>query len=178
MQGCESWPRLTRHNLPEQDLLLPASLRDWLPENHLAYCVSDAVDQLGLSAIGSVYEEEDRGQPPYHPRMMVKILVHGYYVGLFSSRRMQKRLVEDVAFRVLAADHEPDFWSLSDFRKIHLKALEELFQQELRLALEVGALKLGRVALDRNKVKANASKHKVMSYGRMEETERPAQGSA
>jgi len=78
----------------------------------------------------------------------------------------------------LAADHEPDFWSLSDFRKIHLKALEELFQQELRLALEVGALKLGRVALDRNKVKANASKHKVMSYGRMEETERPAQGSA
>jgi transposase len=158
--------------LPEQDLLLPPSLRDWLPENHLAYCVSDVVDQLDLSAIESVYEEEDRGQPPYHPRMMVKILVYSYCVGVFSSRRMQKRLVEDVAFRVLAAGHEPDFRTLSDFRKIHLKALEELFQQVLGLALEVGALKLGRVALDGSKVKANASKHKAMSYGRMNETEK------
>jgi transposase/ribonuclease HI len=158
--------------LPEQALLLPPSLRQWLPENHLVYCVSDVVDQLDLSAIESVYEEEDRGQPPYHPRMMVKILVYGYCVGVFSSRRMQKRLVEDVAFRVLAAGNEPDFRTLSDFRKIHLKALEELFQQVLRLALEVGALKLGRVALDGSKVKANASKHKAMSYGRMEETEK------
>src|SRR6516225_872462 len=158
--------------LPEQDLLLPPSLRDWLPENHLAYCVSDVVDQLDLSAIESVYEEEDRGQPPYHPRMMVKILVYSYCVGVFSSRRMEKRLVEDVAFRVLAAGHEPDFRTLSDFRKIHLKALEELFQQVLGLALEVGALKLGRVALDGSKIKANASKHKAMSYGRMAETEK------
>lgn len=158
--------------LPEQDLLLPPSLRQWLPEKHLAYCVSDVVDQLDLSAIESVYEEEDRGQPPYHPRMMVKILVYSYCVGVFSSRRMEKRLVEDVAFRVLAAGNEPDFRTLSDFRKIHLKALEELFQQVLRLALEVGALKLGRVALDGSKVKANASKHKAMSYGRMEETEK------
>ena len=158
--------------LPEQDLLLPPSLRQWLPENHLAYCVSDVVDQLDLSAIESVYEEEDRGQPPYHPRMMVKILVYSYCVGVFSSRRMEKRLVEDVAFRVLAAGHEPDFRTLSDFRKIHLKALEELFQQVLGLALEVGALKLGRVALDGSKIKANASKHKAMSYGRMAETEK------
>ena len=158
--------------LPEQDLLLPPSLRQWLPENHLAYCVSDVVDQLDLSAIESVYEEEDRGQPPYHPRMMVKILVYSYCVGVFSSRRMEKRLVEDVAFRVLAAGNEPDFRTLSDFRKIHLKTLEGLFQQVLRLALEVGALKLGRVALDGSKVKANASKHKAMSYGRMEETEK------
>ena len=158
--------------LPDQDLLLPPSLRDWLPENHLVYCVSDVVDQLDLSAIESVYEEEDRGQPPYHPRMMTKILLYGYCVGVFSSRRMEKRLVEDVAFRVLAAGNEPDFRTLSDFRKIHLKALEELFQQVLRLALEVGALKLGRVALDGSKVKANASKHKAMSYGRMEETEK------
>jgi len=119
-----------------------------------------------------VYEEEDRGQPPYHPRMMTKILLYGYCVGVFSSRRMEKRLVEDVAFRVLAAGNEPDFRTLSDFRKIHLKALEELFQQVLRLALEVGALKLGRVVLDGSKVKANASKHKAMSYGRMEETEK------
>ena len=158
--------------LPDQDLLLPPSLRDWLPENHLAYCVSDVVDQLDLSAIESVYEEEDRGQPPYHPRMMVKILVYSYCVGVFSTRRMEKRLVEDVAFRVLAAGNEPDFRTLADFRKNHLKALEELFQQVLRLALEVGALKLGRVALDGSKVKANASKHKAMSYGRMEETEK------
>ena len=158
--------------LPEQDLLLPPSLRQWLPENHLAYCVSDVVDQLDLSAIESVYEEEDRGQPPYHPRMMVKILVYSYCVGVFSSRRMEKRLVEDVPFRVLAAGNEPDFRTLADFRKNHLKALEELFEQVLRLALEVGALKLGRVALDGSKVKANASKHKAMSYGRMEETEK------
>src|SRR5271163_198640 len=158
--------------LPEQDLLLPPSLRDWLPDDHLVYCVSDVVDELDLSAIESVYEEEDRGQPPYHPRMMVKILVYGYCVGVFSSRRIQKRLAEDVAFRVLAAGNQPDFRTISDFRKLHLKALEGLFQQVLRLVLEMGALKLGRVALDGSKVKANASKHKAMSYGRMEEAEK------
>lgn len=158
--------------LPEQDLLLPPSLRDWLPENHLAYCVSDVVDQLDLAAIESVYEADDPGQPPYHPRMMTKILVYGYCVGVFSSRRIQKRLTEDVAFRVLAAGNEPDFRTISDFRKNHLQALKELFQQVLRLVLEVGGLKLGGVALDGSKVKANASKHKAMSYGRMEETEK------
>ena len=158
--------------LPDQDLLLPPSLRDWLPENHLAYCVSDVVDQLDLSAIEAVYKEEDRGQPPYHPRMMTKILLYGYCVGVFSSRRIQKHLVEDVAFRVLAAGNQPDFRTIADFRKLHLQALEKLFQQVVRLVLEVGALKLGRVALDGSKVKANASKHKAMSYGRMEETEK------
>ncbi len=158
--------------LPDQDLLLPPSLRDWLPDNHLVYCVSDVVDQLDLSAIESVYEEEDRGLPPYHPRMMTKILVYGYCVGVFSSRRIQKRLEEDVAFRVLAAGNQPDFRTISDFRKLHLQALEGLFQQVLRLVLEMGALKLGRVALDGSKVKANASKHKAMSYGRMEESEK------
>src|SRR5438876_11783814 len=153
--------------LPDQDLLLPPSLRDWLPENHLAYCVSDVVDQLDLSTIEAVYEEEDRGQPPYHPRMMTKVLVYAYCVGVFSSRKIQKRLVEDVAFRVLAAGNQPDFRTISDFRKIHHEALEGLFQQVLRLALEAGAIKVGRVALDGTKVKANASKHKAMSYGRM-----------
>src|SRR5213083_2188724 len=161
-----------RPYLPDQDLLLPPSLRDWLPENHLVYCVSDVVDELDLSAIESVYEEEDRGQPPYHPRMMTKILVYGYCVGVFSSRRIQKRLAEDVAFRVLAADNQPDFRTISDFRKLHLKALEGLFQQMLRLTLETGTMKLGRVALDGSKFKANASKHKAMSYGRMDETEK------
>jgi len=161
-----------RTYLPEQNLLLPASLREWLPDDHLSYFVSDVVDQLDLSAIESVYEEEDRGQPPYHPRMMTKILLYGYCVGVFSSRKIQKRLVEDVAFRVLAAGNEPDFRTIADFRKLHLKALEELFQQMLRLTLETGAMKLGRVALDGSKVKGNASKHKAMSYGRTKETEK------
>jgi transposase len=161
-----------RTYLPEQNLLLPASLREWLPDDHLAYFVSDVVDQLNLSAIESVYEEEERGQPPYHPRMMTKILLYGYCVGVFSSRRIQKRLLEDVAFRVLAAGNQPDFRTISDFRKLHLKSLEELFQQMLRLTLETGMMKLGRVALDGSKVKASASKHKAMSYGRMKETEK------
>src|SRR3974377_2440135 len=157
---------------PEQDLLLPPSLRDWLPENHLAYCVSDVVDQMDLSGIEAVYEEEDRGQPPYHPRMMTKILLYGYCVGVFSSRRIQKRLVEDVAFRVLAAGNQPDYRTISDFRKLHLEALRALFEQVLKLALTAGAIKLGRVALDGSKIKANASKHKAMSYKRMKEEER------
>src|ERR1700674_2338890 len=161
-----------RAYLPEQDLLLPPRLGDWLPEDHLSYFVSDVVDQLDLSEIECVYEGEERGQPPYHPRMMTKILVYGYCVGVFSSRRIQKRLVEDVAFRVLAAGNQPDFRTIADFRKLHLKALEELFQQMLRLTLETGTMKLGRVALDGSKVKANASKHKAMSYGRMDETEK------
>ena len=160
-----------RPYLPEQDLLLPPSLRDWLPESHLAYFVSDVVDQLDLSEIESYYEQEERGYPPYHPRMMTKILVYGYCVGVFSSRRLQKRLQEDVAFRVLAAGNEPDFRTLSDFRKLHLAALEGLFQQGLRMALELGAMKLGRVAIDGSKLKANASKHKAMSYQRMKEQE-------
>ena len=104
--------------------------------------------------------------------MMTKILVYGYCVGVFSSRRIQKRWVEDVAFRVLAAGNQPDFRTISDFRKLHLKALEELFQQMLRLTLETGTMKLGRVALDGSKGKANASKHKAMSYGRTKETEK------
>jgi len=161
-----------RPYLPEQDLLLPPSLRDWLPENHLAYFVSDVVDQVDLSAIEAYYEREERGYPPYHPRMMTKILVYGYCVGVFSSRRLRKRLQEDVAFRVLAAGNEPDFRTISDFRKIHLAALEGLFQQVLRMALELGAMKLGRVAIDGSKMKANASKHKAMSYKRMKEQEK------
>jgi transposase len=158
-----------RAYLPEQELLLPPSLRDWLPEGHLAYYVSDIVDQLDLSAIHAVYEKELRGQPPYDPRMLTKVLVYGYSVGVCSSRRIQKRLQEDVGFKVLAAGNEPDFRTISDFRKIHLEALQGLFEQVLEMALESGAIKLGRVALDGTKVKANASKHKAMSYGRMKE---------
>lgn len=161
-----------RPYLPEQDLLLPPSLRDWLPEGHLAYFVSDVVDQLDLSAIEGYYEQEERGYPPYHPGMMVKVLVYGYCVGVFSSRKLQKHLQEDVGFRVLAAGNQPDFRTLSDFRKLHLEALQGLFEQVLQMALELGAVKLGRVAIDGSKVKGNASKHKAMSYGRMKEDEK------
>jgi transposase len=161
-----------RAYLPEQDLLLPPSLRDWLPENHLAHFVSDVVDQLDLSAIESVYETEERGQPPYHPRMMTKILLYGYCVGVFSSRRIHKKLVEDVGFRMLAAGNEPDFRTISDFRKLHLRGLQGLFEQMLQIALRAGTMKLGRVVLDGSKVKANASKHKAMSYGRIQEEEK------
>jgi transposase len=156
-----------RPYFPEQDFLLPPSLREWLPEDHLSYFVSDLIDQLDLSAIESHYEREERGYPPYHPRMMTKVLVYGYCVGVFSSRRLEKRLIEDIAFRVLAAANEPDFRTISEFRRIHLKALEGLFVQMLRLALKLGAMKLGLVAIDGTKLKANASKHKAMSYERM-----------
>lgn len=161
-----------RAYLPEQDFLLPPSLREWLPEGHLAYFVSDVVDELDLSAIEAVYGEEQRGQPPYHPRMMTKLLVYGYCVGVFSSRRLQQRVEEDIAFRVLAAGNDPDFRTISDFRKIHLKALEGLFEQVLKIALKAGAIHIGRVVLDGTKMKANASKHKAMSYGRMEEKQK------
>ena len=158
-----------RPYLPEQDLLLPPSLREWLPEDHLAYFVSDLIDQLDLSAITTVYEDEERGYPPYHPVMLTKVLVYAYCVGVFSSRRIQRRLAEDVGFRVLAAGNEPDFRTIADFRKKHLATLKGFFEQVLRLARELGAPRVGRVALDGSKVKANASKHKAMSYGRMRE---------
>ena len=157
---------------PDEELLLPPSLRDWLPEKHLAYFVSDVVDNLDLSAMDAVYGSEKRGQPPYDPLMMTKVLVYGYCVGVFSSRRVERRLVEDIAFRVLAADNQPNFRTISDFRKIHLKTLEGLFEQVLKIALEAGAMKVGRVALDGTKVKASASKHKAMSYDRMLEKEK------
>jgi len=161
-----------RPYLPDQEFLLPPSLRDWLPENHLVYFVSDVIDNLNLSAMDAVYGEEQRGQPPYDPRMMTKLLVYGYCVGVFSSRRIQQRLAEDIAFRVLAAGNAPNFRTISDFRRIHLPTLESLFEQILKIALEAGAMKLGRVALDGTKVKASASKHKAMSYDRIQDKER------
>ena len=162
-------PKGYRTYLPEQELLLPPSLREWLPEDHLVYFVSEVIDQLDLSAIHAVYEKEKRGQPPYDPRLMTKLLVYGYCTGVFSSRRIQKRLREEIPFKVLAAGNEPDFRTISDFRKIHIGALEKLFEQVLAMALECGAIQLGRVSLDGTKLKANASKHKAMSYGRMKE---------
>ncbi len=157
---------------PDEELLLPPSLRDWLPENHLAYFVSDVADNLDLSGMDAVYGNEKRGQPPYDPLMMTKVLLYGYCVGVFSSRRIERRLVEDIAFRVLAAGNQPNFRTISDFRKIHLVTLEGLFEQVLKIALEAGAMKVGRVAVDGTKVKANASRHKAMSYDRMLEKEK------
>ena len=158
-----------RPYVPEQDLLLPPSLREWLPEEHLAFFVSDLIDQLDLSAITTGYEDEERGYPPYHPVMLTKVLVYAYCVGVFASRKIQRRLVEDVAFRVLAAGNAPDFRTIADFRKTHLTALRGFFEQVLHLARELGTPCVGRVALDGSKIKANASKHKAMSYGRMRE---------
>jgi transposase len=168
-------PKGYRTYLPEQDLLLPPSLRQWLAEDHLVYLVSDVVDQLDLSAMHAVYEKEKRGQPPYDPRLMTKLLVYGYCTGVFSSRRIQKRLREDIPFKVLAAGNEPDFRTISDFRKIHIERLPGLFEQVLAMALECGAIQLGRVSLDGTKLKANASKHKAMSYGRMKEKQQQLQ---
>ena len=107
-----------RPYLPDQEFLLPPSLRDWLPESHLVYFVSNVIDNLNLSAMDAEYGDEQRGQPPYDPRMMTKLLVYGYCAGLFSSRRIQQRLTEDIAFRVLAAGNAPNFRTISDFRKI------------------------------------------------------------
>src|SRR5713226_2540101 len=162
-------PKAYRSYHPDQDLLLPPSLRDWLTEDHLVYFVSEVVERLNLAAIHAVYGEERRGQPPYDPLLMTKLLVYGYCTGVFSSRKIQKRIQEDIPFKVLAAGNEPDFRTISDFRKIHLKALQGLFEQVLEIALETGTVQLGKVSLDGTKVKANASKHKAMSYGRMKE---------
>jgi transposase len=160
-------PKSYRPYYPDQDFLLPPSLREWVAEDHLVYFVSDVVEQLDLSAIHAVYEQERRGQPPYDPLLMTKLLVYGYCTGVFSSRKIAKRLREDIPFKVLAAGNEPDYRTISDFRKIHLEALQGLFEQVLHIAMEAGAVRLGRVSLDGTKIKANASKHKAMSYGRM-----------
>ena len=156
---------------PDQQLLLPQALQEWLPEDHLSYFISDIVDQLDISEITARYEQERRGGPPYNPRMMVKVLLYGYCIGVASSRRIAQRLHEDIAFRVLAANNTPDFRTISDFRKDHLVALSGLFLQVLMLCSQAGLVKLGHVALDGTKVRANASRHKAMSYKRMKERE-------
>ena len=152
--------------------LLPPNLHDWLPEGHLGQFVSDVVETIDLSAIYEEYEEGDgRGQPPYHPLMMVKLLVYGYCMGKTSSRKLERATWEEVPYRVLTMDQHPDHDSIAEFRQRHLSRLAGLFVQILQLCEEAGLVKLGHVALDGTKVKANASKHKAMSYGRMSEAE-------
>jgi len=155
---------------PDQIYLMPASLQDWLPKGHLAYLISDVVEHLDLGAIMSRYEEE-KGYPPYHPVMMVKVLLYSYCIGVPCSRKIEKRLEEDISFRVLAANNTPDFRTISEFRKDHLQALEALFVQVLKLCQRAGLVKLGHVSIDGTKMKANASKHKAMTYKRMKEEE-------
>jgi len=152
----------------DQRLLLPPDLRQWLPEGHLALFLLDVVDQLDLAAILDVYEQGDgRGQPPYHPVMMVTLLLYAYCTGKPSSRRIERATHEEVPYRVLAGDQHPDHDSIAAFRQRHLRALARLFVQVLQLCEAAGLVKLGHVALDGTKIKANASKHKAMSYERM-----------
>ena len=152
---------------PDQVLLMPPSLADWLPEDHLAHFVSELVDEvLDLGPFLASYTEV-RGYPPYDPRLMLKILLYGYTKGVRSSRRIEVCCQEDVAFRFLAGNCAPDYRSIARFRKRHLAALEGLFVQPLRLCQQAGMVTMGRVALDGTKVRANASRHKAMSYDRM-----------
>jgi transposase len=155
-----------------QTLLFPPSLHDWLPEGHLARFLLDVVSALDLSAIYTSYEEKDgRGQAAYAPEMMVRLLLYGYARGVYSSRKIETRTFEDVAFRYLSGDQHPDHATIAEFRKRHLESLSGLFTQALLLCSEAGLVKLGHVSIDGTKIKANASKHKAMSYKHMNETE-------
>ena len=154
---------------PDQQFLMPPSMREWLPESHLVYFVSDTIDEMDISEIEGIYEKSLVGHPPYNPRMMTKLLFYAYCTGVFSSRKIAKKLEDDVAFRVLAAGNRPDFRTIWDFRKLHLLALKGLFKEVLMLCRRAGMVRLGHVALDGTKQKANASKHKAMSYGRMKD---------
>lgn len=156
---------------PNQDLLLPHSLREWLPEDHLAHYISDTIDALDLRAFYARYEDGGPRNQPFHPAMMVKVLVYGYATGVFSSRKIAKKLHEDVAFRLLGAGNFPKHRTICDFRALHLAELAALFVQVVKLARECGLVRLGTIAVDGTKLKANASKHKAMSYGRMQAAE-------
>jgi transposase len=156
---------------PDQQLLLPPALQEWLPEGHLAYFVSDTVDSLNLSAFHARYAKGGPRNQPFHPAMMVKVLVYAYATVTFSSRKIGKKLTEDVAFRVLAAGNFPAHRTIREFRALHLAEFTDLFVQLVRLAGEMGLVKLGTIAVDGTKIKANASRHKAMSYARMESTE-------
>jgi transposase len=152
---------------PDKPLDLPPDIRKWLPQDHLAPFVSDVVDALDISEITDQYHHLEGGRPAYHPRMMLKLLFYGYCVGIRSSRRIELKTYEDVAFRVLSCDSRPDHSRIWDFRKRHLGTISCLFVQVLEICKESWLVKLGHVALDGTKMKANASKHKAMRYGRM-----------
>lgn len=156
---------------PDQTWLLPPSPRDWLDQDHLVYFLLDVVGEMDLSPFFERYRNSITGQPPYHPRMMVTLLLYAYCNGVFSSRKIQARCGVDVAFRVIVGEDIPDFRTISDFRKDNLEHMQSLFVQTLQVCAQAGLVRLGRVALDGAKVKANASRHKAMSYDRMKEEE-------
>lgn len=156
----------------DQLFLLPPSLRDWLPEGHLANFVVDMVDEIDLSPIeGAIQAKDSRGTRPYDPRVMVALLVYAYATGVFSSRRIARACVENVAFRVISRDQQPFFTVIAEFRRTHLVAFSALFVEVLRLCREAGLVKGRDVHLDGTKLQANASKHKAMSYAGMKQAE-------
>jgi len=155
----------------DQNYLFPPSPHDWLPEGDLVYFLLDTVATLDLAPIFAHYERELRGQPPFHPRMMVALLLYCYATGTRSSRRIMRRCHVDVACRVIVGEDIPDFRTVSDFRKIHLARLEALFVEVLKLCALAGLARVGTIALDGTKMKANASRHKAMSYDRMKAEE-------
>ena len=154
--------------LPNQQYLMPCALQEWLPEGHLAYFIGDTVDSLNLNAFHARYADGGSRNQPFDPAMMVKVLVYAYATGVFSSRKIASKLHEDVAFRVIAAENFPAHRTIREFRALHLSEFTELFTQVVRLAREMGLVKLGTIAVDGTKIKANASRHKAMSYGRMQ----------
>ena len=157
---------------PDQQLLLPPSLQEWLPAGHLVWFISETVDQLDLGPIVEAYRDAGQGNLPYHPAMMLKILIYGYTSGVFSSRRIASQIEENVAFRVLAAGNMPDHRTICRFREQHLEAFEHLFVQVVQIARGSGLVKMGTLAVDGSKIRANASKHKAMSYERMQQEEK------
>ncbi len=164
-------PTTFRPYVPEQRLLLPSSLEEWLPEGHLAYFISDSIDALDLGGFYGRYDGDGRRRQPFDPLMMVKVLVYGYARGVFSSRKIATRMQEDIAFRYLGANNFPAHRTIREFRQVHVSEFSALFVEVVRLAKEAGLIKLGRLGIDGTKVRANASKHKAMGYGRMKEEE-------
>jgi transposase len=159
-------PTTFRPYHPDQGLLLPSDLRDWLPEGHLAHHVSDLVDGLDLAAFYAPYEGDGRRKSPYEPRMMLKVLIYGYATGVFSSRGLARRLEEDVAFRVLAAGNFPSHRTICEFRRRHLADFKRLFVEVVRLAGEMGVAHFGKLSIDGTKVRANASKRNSIRHDR------------
>lgn len=163
-----------REYVPNQTMLLPPDLREWLPTDHPVYFVDQAVDHLDLSRFYAGYKGV-KGQPPYSVPMMVKILVYAYWTGIRSSRKIERALTESLPFRILAANQHPDFWTIAHFRRRHQEALGELLKQVVQLGIKAGLVRLQHAALDGTKIKAYASKHSAMSYGHMEQSEKEIQ---
>lgn len=151
-------------------LLMPPSLHDWVADDGLAAFLNDAVDVLDLSPLLAAHDEP-RGKPPYHPALMLKVLLYGYATGVRSSRKLEARCAADVNFMFLAGQARPDHKTISEFRRRHLAVFSALFVEVLQLCQAAGLVKLGWVALDGTKLRANASKHKAMSYGRLAKAE-------